>query len=53
MKEEIIIKKATSIKGGDIQLFHNSIKSADHMITCLPQIIHIIKKKNLAFKTLT
>jgi peptidoglycan/xylan/chitin deacetylase (PgdA/CDA1 family) len=53
MKEEIIIKKATSIKGGDILLFHNSIKSADHMITCLPQIIHIIKKKNLAFKTLT
>ena len=52
MKEETIIKKAALIKGGDILLFHSSINSANQMMNCLPQIIRIIKKKNLVFKTL-
>jgi peptidoglycan/xylan/chitin deacetylase (PgdA/CDA1 family) len=49
---ESIVRKATLIKGGDILLFHSNSKSAGKLKKCLPEVIRIIKEKNLKFKTL-
>ena len=49
---ESIVKKAALIRGGDILLFHSNSKSAGHLKKCLPEVIRIIKEKNLKFKTL-
>ena len=49
---ESIVKKAELIRGGDILLFHSNSKSAGHLKKCLPEVIRIIKEKNLKFKTL-
>ena len=49
---ESIVKKAALIKGGDILLFHSNSKSAEKLKRCLPEVIRIIKEKNLKFKTL-
>lgn len=49
---ESILKKAALIKGGDILLFHSNPKSAEKLKKCLPEVIRMIKEKNLKFKTL-
>lgn len=52
VSSESIVKKATLIKGGDILLFHSNSKSAGKLKQFLPEVIRIIKEKNLKFKTL-
>ncbi|MDO7609383.1 MAG: polysaccharide deacetylase family protein [Crocinitomicaceae bacterium] len=53
VSSESILKNAKLIKGGDILLFHNNSKSARTIKQCLPEVIRIIKEKNLKFKTLS
>ena len=53
VSSESILKNAKLIKGGDILLFHNNSKSAGKLKKCLPEVIRIIKEKNLKFKTLS
>lgn len=47
-----IINMAEGIKGRDILLFHNSKKSERNMKKSLPEVIRIIKQKQLLFKLL-
>lgn len=47
-----IINTAEGIKGRDILLFHNSQKSEQNMKKSLPEVIRIIKQKQLLFKLL-
>ena len=47
-----IIEKAKIIQGRDILLFHNSKKSAQNMKKSLPEVIKIVKQKQLLFKLL-
>tara|TARA_B100000900_G_C20422227_1_gene651447 strand:+ start:95 stop:700 length:606 start_codon:yes stop_codon:yes gene_type:complete len=47
-----IIDKAKIIQGRDILLFHNSKKSAENMKKSLPEVIKIVKQKQLLFKLL-
>jgi len=53
MNANTIIKKAVKIKGGDILLFHNNLKSKKIMMSSLPEVIKIIRDKGLTFNTLT
>ena len=47
-----IIDKARTIRGRDILLFHNSKKSEHNMKNSLPEVIKIVKQKELLFKLL-
>ena len=47
-----IIDNARKIKGRDILLFHNSKKSEHNMKNSLPEVIKIVKQKELLFKLL-
>ena len=53
MIPETIIANANSIKGLDILLFHNSIKSKENMMNSLPKVIDIVKQKKLKFQPLS
>ena len=53
MNANTIIKKAVKIKGGDILLFHNNLKSKKIMMSSLPEVINIIRDKGLTFNSLT
>tara|TARA_B100000768_G_C11209248_1_gene345252 strand:- start:64 stop:669 length:606 start_codon:yes stop_codon:yes gene_type:complete len=52
LEHSVIIDKARAIKGRDILLFHNSKKSEQNMKKSLPEIIKIVKQKQLFFKVL-
>ena len=52
LKHSQIIDKARKIKGRDILLFHNSKKSEHNMKNSLPEVIKIVKQKELLFKLL-
>jgi peptidoglycan/xylan/chitin deacetylase (PgdA/CDA1 family) len=47
-----IIRKAKKIKGGDILVFHDSLKSNENLRQVLFPIVDEIKQRNLTFKTL-
>lgn len=53
MNPNTIISNAKRIKGTDILLFHNSIKSKRNMMESLPSVIRIVKQKNLSFQRLS
>jgi peptidoglycan/xylan/chitin deacetylase (PgdA/CDA1 family) len=53
MIPETIIANANRIKGMDILLFHNSIKSKENMMKSLPSVIDIVKQKKLKFQPLS
>ena len=52
LKHSQIIDKARTIRGRDILLFHNSKKSEHNMKNSLPEVIKIVKQKELLFKLL-
>ncbi len=52
LKHWQIIDKARTIRGRDILLFHNSKKSEHNMKNSLPEVIKIVKQKELLFKLL-
>jgi peptidoglycan/xylan/chitin deacetylase (PgdA/CDA1 family) len=47
-----IIQKAKKIQGGDILVFHDSLKSKNNLIQVLSPIIDEMKMRKLTFKTL-
>ena len=51
-KPNKIVSKANKIKGGDILLFHSNEKAKKNIMTSLPQVIRIIREKNLTFNPL-
>ena len=48
-----IVSKANKIKGGDILLFHNNEKAKKNVMTSLPAVIRIIRKKRLTFNAIS
>jgi len=46
-----IIEKANKIKGGDILVFHDSLKAEKNLKSTLPTIIRELKSRQLQFKT--
>ena len=46
---DTILKKAQKIKGGDILVVHDNIKSAERLKIILPELVSIIKSKGLEF----
>ncbi len=49
---EKVISSANSIKGGDILVFHDNIKSKDRLKILLPEVVQIVKNKGLYFDVL-
>jgi hypothetical protein len=47
-----IIQKAKKIRGGDILVFHDSLKGFTNMSKSLKPIVDEIRSKNMEFKTL-
>jgi len=45
-----IINKAEKIKGGDILVFHDSIKAQKNLKSSLEEIIKMLENRNLQFK---
>lgn len=48
--EKILQKAKKQIKAGDIIVFHDNIKTFDRLQLLLPEVIAIIKSKNLSFE---
>jgi len=48
-----ILKKAKKIKGGDILVVHDNLKSQDRLKELLPQLIQLIKAKGLHFEIIS
>ncbi|MFT6501571.1 MAG: peptidoglycan/xylan/chitin deacetylase (PgdA/CDA1 family) [Crocinitomicaceae bacterium] len=46
---ELILKKAQKIKGGDVLVVHDNIKSQERLKDLLPELVAIIKSKGLEF----
>jgi len=49
---QTIIKKANTIKSGDILVFHDSEKCFERLKIILPEVVTLLKNKKLNFKTL-
>jgi peptidoglycan/xylan/chitin deacetylase (PgdA/CDA1 family) len=49
---EVILKKAQRIKGGDILVVHDNIKTQDRLKELLPELIKLVKAKGLKFEIL-
>jgi hypothetical protein len=47
---EVILNSAQNIKGGDILVFHDNPKSFERLKILLPEIVKIIRAKNLSFE---
>ena len=48
-----IVSKANNIKGGDILLFHNNQKAKKNIMSTLPEVIRIIREKQLKFNLIS
>lgn len=47
---EVILNSAQNIKGGDILVFHDNPKSFERLKILLPEVVRIIRAKNLSFE---
>jgi hypothetical protein len=47
---EQIIKSAEKIQAGDILVFHDNPKSSERLKALLPEVVKIIRSKNLLFE---
>jgi peptidoglycan/xylan/chitin deacetylase (PgdA/CDA1 family) len=47
-----ILANAKSIKGGDILVFHDNLKSHDRLKVLLPKVVHVITEKGLHFQSI-
>ena len=52
IKPNKIVSKANNIRGGDILLFHNNKKAKKNIMSTLPEVIQIIRDKNLTFNAI-
>lgn len=50
---ETILNSAQSIKAGDIIVLHDNKKSFERLKVILPQLLEIIRAKNLGFKAIS
>lgn len=50
---EKILKKAKKIKGGDILVVHDNLKSQERLKVILPELIQIVKSKGLQFEVIS
>ncbi|NRA12785.1 MAG: polysaccharide deacetylase family protein [Crocinitomicaceae bacterium] len=46
---DLVLKKAEKIKGGDIIVVHDNVKSTERLKDILPELVRIIKSKGLEF----
>jgi hypothetical protein len=46
-----ILANAKSIKGGDILVFHDNLKSHDRLKVLLPKVVDVITEKGLHFQS--
>ena len=47
---DVILNSAQNIKGGDILVFHDNPKSFERLKILLPEVVRIIRAKNLSFE---